>query len=294
MSLMPYAMRAMSMGPSWAPAAYNFSKFARKAAASAMSYAVDHPDDIATGVKRLWDYTHQPAAKRAATAAFRDEYPRYSLPAPGFQRNSGYYGRFTGPQRELKFFDTALSFVVDDTAEVPASGQLCLIPQDQTQSGRDGNKVTIKSINIHGTANMVPGSATNASAVMFLYVIQDTQCNGAAATVGDANTGIFTSANLAVANHTIANSGRFKVLKKFVMPFNSAAGVAAAFNTSLRVFSWHGKCNIPIVYDAVASTGALTTIRSNNIFLVAGAASTGQDDTIAVQGTVRLRYSDWA
>jgi len=212
---------------------------------------------------------------------------------PGYSRRSGYYGRFTGPgySRELKFFDTGISFNADATAEIPATGQLALIPQDDTQSGRDGNKAVIKSITMHGIANLVPGAAASATDVLYFYLIQDTQANGAAATVADANSGIFTGANLSTANHTIANSYRFRVLKKWVITFNTGAGVATAFNQYVRTWSFNKKCNIPIFYDASATTGALTTIRSNNLFLVAGTAG-NTDDVIAVQGTCRLRFSD--
>lgn len=210
---------------------------------------------------------------------------------PGYQRTTGYYGRFTGPRAELKFFDTALSFTVDATAEIPATGQLSLIPQDDTQSGRDGNKAFVRSINIHGTAILAPGAAATAADICYLYLIQDTQCNGAAATVADANSGIFTNANLAIANHTLANSGRFKILKKWVMPFNAQAGATTAYNNQIREFHCYKKCYIPLMYDASATTGVITSIRSNNIFLVAGTAG-GSDDVIAIQGTCRLRFSD--
>nr|QXP07705.1 MAG: putative capsid protein [Arizlama virus] len=211
----------------------------------------------------------------------------------GYQRTTGYYGRFTGPAAELKFFDTALSFQVDNTAEIPATGQLALIPQDDTQSGRDGNKAFIKSIHVHGIMNFEPGASANASTVVYLYVIQDTQCNGTAATVADANSGIFTNANLAIANLTLANSGRFRILKKWVMPFAPAAGATGAYNQQTKPFQFYKKCSIPMMYDASVTTGALTSIRSNNIFLVAGTGGLN-DDQVVVNGTCRLRFSDTA
>nr|QXP07709.1 MAG: putative capsid protein [Arizlama virus] len=213
----------------------------------------------------------------------------------GYQRNVGYYGRFTGPSPELKFFDTALSFQVDNTAEIPATGQLALIPQDDTQSGRDGNKAFIKSIDIHGIMAYDPAASASSvtGTVVFMYLMQDTQCNGTAATVADANSGIFTTNNLATANHTLANKDRFRVLKKWVIPFNPGAGVSTAYVGMMKPFSIHKKCSIPIMYDASVTTGALTSIRSNNIFLVAGTGGLG-DDQVTVNGTCRLRFSDTA
>lgn len=208
----------------------------------------------------------------------------------GYDRTAGYYGRFSGPAGELKFFDTALSFNIDTTAEVPATGQLALIPQGQTQSTRNGNKCTIRSINVHGVLRFVPGASGSADAVVYMYVIQDTQANGAAPSVGDANTGIFTSADLSLANMNLVNAGRFRILKKWVIPFNVGAGVTTAYNNMSRPFTFYKKCSIPMLYDASADTGALTTIRTNNVFMVAGCVS--QDDTISCAGTCRLRYSD--
>ena len=214
----------------------------------------------------------------------------------GYQRTVGYYGRFSGPGAEMKFFDTALSFNVDATAEVPATGQLCIIPQDDTQSGRDGNKAFVKSIYIKGTMAYTPGASDNSSTgtVVWMYLMQDTQCNGVAATVGDANSGIFTTSNMATAQITLANKDRFKVLKKWIVPLNVAAGVTTAFGQVVKPFECYKKVNIPLMYDASASTGVLTSIRSNNIFLVAGLAPAAADDLVSVVGSCRLRFSDFS
>jgi len=204
---------------------------------------------------------------------------------------SSIFQRGSPSAPELKFFDTDLSFTVDFTAEIPATGQLALIPQGDTQSTREGRQCIITSIAIHGTMILVPSTGATASDVVYLYLILDKQCNGAAPAVADANVGIFTSANLAQANRTLSNASRFVVLKKWVHKFNAAAGVTTAYNNDITPFECFKKCNIPMEYDGSASTGALTTIRSNNIFLVAGSAG-GSDDLVTVTGTCRLRFMD--
>jgi len=210
-----------------------------------------------------------------------------SLPrAPrGVERTGGYYGRFTGPSAELKFFDTAVSFNVDLTGEVPSTGQLCLIPQGTTESTRIGRKATIKSMQFNGACTFVPGANTFGADTIFMYVVLDSQCNGAAATAAD----VLTGANFSSALPNIANSQRFKILKRFVIPMRSQAGVQTAFASLHEPIAWYRKCNIPIEWSS--TTGALTEIRSNNIFLLAG---TGQltDDLMGIIGTFRLRYSD--
>lgn len=187
---------------------------------------------------------------------------------------------------ELKFFDTGLSFSFDATGEVPASGQLTLIPQGITESTRLGRKCVIKSIELRAEISYVPAASTIGSDVVHLYVVLDKQCNGAAAAITD----VMTSADFNNNLKNLDNSDRFVILKKFVVTLNSAAGAAAAFSTNTQMISWYKKCNIPIEFDNSAATGAITTIRSNNLFLIAGA--TIEDDKTTCTGIVRLRYED--
>jgi len=205
--------------------------------------------------------------------------------AAGYTRTGGYYGRFTGPNKELKFFDTALSFTVDNTGEVPATGQLALIPQGDTESTRDGRMAYVKSIQIRGVATFAPGAAAVASCNGFIDVVVDTQTNGAAAAVTD----VLTSNNMGTALVNIANSARFKILKRFKWSFNPAAGATTALNTVSSKFDFYKKCDIPLTFNG--TTGAITELRSNNIFLLAGSDGNG-DDLITVIGTCRLRFYD--
>jgi len=123
-----------------------------------------------------------------------------------------------------------------------------------------------------------------------MWLLLDTQCNGAAAAAsGDA--GVFTSNATSTTMVNLANSGRFRILKKWEWNFNPPAGATTGFNTVNRSFSFFKKCDIPLEFDASADTGALTTIRSNNLFLVAGATA-AIDDLVSVAGTCRLRFSD--
>lgn len=205
---------------------------------------------------------------------------------PGRTRTGGYFGRYKGPNKELKFFDTSLSFNVDATGEVPATGQLTLIPQGDTESTRDGRMAYVKSIHIKGIARLEPGASANAATVASVIVVLDTQCNGAAAAATD----VYSTTNFPVsAFRNLANSARFKILKTFKMTFNSQAGVTTAYNQLTRTFEWYSKCNYPINYSSTA--GAITEIRSNNIFLLAGTDG-ATDDLVVVGGNCRLRFFD--
>lgn len=208
-----------------------------------------------------------------------------------FVKPKPYRRRSSALEPELKFFDTAVSFTADATNEIPATGQLSLIPQGDTQSNREGRKAVVKSIQCSGLVNFTPGAGATASDILTMWIVQDTQCNGAAATVADDNSGIFigTGANASVAVRCLANSDRFRILKKWTIPLVASAGVTTAYNNVSKPVEMYKKCNIPIEYDASVTTGALTSIRSNNIFLVAGTAG-GSDDTITCSMTARLRF----
>lgn len=224
-------------------------------------------------------------AKRSLMKAFD-----WVAAKPKKQWRKSSKSRFSGPKDEVKFLDTALAFQVDQTSEIPATGQLTLIPQGDGQSEREGRKANISSIHIKGIMTFVPGASAVASDIAYIYVVQDTQTNGAAATVASDTVGVFTAAgaNLAVAVRCLANTERFKILKKFVVPLVSQAGVTTAYNNVSRNIDWYGKVNIPMEYDAAAATGALSTIRTNNVFLIAGCSNS--DDLIAFVGNCRIRF----
>lgn len=203
----------------------------------------------------------------------------------GYSRTGGYYGRFGGSGGELKFFDTALSFNYDTTGEVPATGQLVLIPQGVTESTRVGRKCVIKSIQMRGFLTYSPGAAADAFVGVVMYLVQDTQCNGAAATVTD----VLTSNALGTALRNIANSERFKILKSWRWVFNATAGVSTAYDGQKKNFEYYKTCSIPLEFSS--TTGAITELRSNNLFLLAGSDG-GGDDLVSMTGNCRVRFSD--
>lgn len=198
---------------------------------------------------------------------------------------------------ELKFLDTLINFLCDATPEVqPAvAGSLVVIPQDDTASGREGRKVNVKSLELkmQATFNDAVGSTQN-SGIAYIYLIHDTQANGAIpAVTGDA--GIFTAqfaGFTGLLTKQLANEGRFRVLRKYVFELNPGIGTVAAAVQNMVLFKTdYIKLNLPITYDASAATGALATIRSNNLFLVSGSDGT-TDDRITLNISSRIRYTD--
>jgi len=202
---------------------------------------------------------------------------------PGFTRTGGFYGRFPPSGGEQKFFDTSISFNFDSTGEVPATGQLNLIPQGVTESTRIGRKCVVKSISMKLTFYFPPG-AGEGTARSWLGLVLDKQANGAAAAITD----IFTGTNASTTFRNMANSTRFQILKFWNWNWNSTAGVTGAWGSLIKYLTFTKRCNIPLEFSS--TTGALTELKSNNIFLIAG--STVVDDIISCSGTVRVRFAD--
>lgn len=205
------------------------------------------------------------------------------------------FKRFPGTQakaaaklarQELKAFDTTLAFNFDSTGEVPATGQLSLVQTGDAFNNRDGAVIQVKSIQARGTVTFVPGAAATATTTVYMYIVQDRQANGAACAVTD----VLTSSNLGVALGNVPNQYRFKILKRVVFNFTSPAGVSAAYNNASLPFDEYIKFPVPIEMRYTASTGAITDVASNNIFLLAGSDG-NSDDSCALQGTARLRFT---
>jgi len=217
----------------------------------------------------------------AATPALRG----YARVGGGY---TGKYARSYGrsAQAELKWLDTATSFNVDTTGEVPATGQLNLIPQGVEESQRVGRKVTIKSIHVRW--NVQSANAAWQGSNLRILLVQDKQANGAAATYSGVGGVLETDSVTAFRN--LENSNRFIIHKDWFFPLIPAAGVTTSFNLTTRTIQWSKKCHIPIEFDPSAATGAIGTIRSNNLFLIA--RSSLDDDLITVSGVVRIRYVD--
>jgi len=206
---------------------------------------------------------------------------------PGFVRTGGNYARYgqsasaRGLYPELKSFDTALGWNFDTTSEVPASGQLALIAQGDTELTRDGRQIVVTSIHLKGILTFTPGAGVG-TCIVYLYLVLDTQCNGAAAAVTD----VLASSNMGTALSQIDNSQRFRILRKWHWVFNSGSGVAGAIDPQMKYMEYYTPCNIKVDYSG--ATGAITEIRSNNIFLLAGASAL--DDVVSFAGTARLRF----
>lgn len=213
--------------------------------------------------------------KAARTASFTAS--RNVAAAKRFSRSSS---------TELKFFDTANAWTFDFTGEVPATGQLNIVPQGVNESERIGRKITIKKIDVRLVIS--PNAATWVGSALRLLLVQDTQCNGAAATYSGV-AGVLESTDV-MAFRNLENVNRFVVHKDWMFVLNPTAGVTTSMNLTKKILKFSKEVSIPIEYDSVGTSGALTTTRSNNLFFIA--RSDNDDDSIAVAGVTRIRYID--
>ncbi len=198
----------------------------------------------------------------------------------GFVQASGFYGRF-GKGGELKFFDTLLGSTALATAGVVLSESLNLIPQGVTESTRVGRKCTIKKINMMGFILLNSGTAVTGETYRMMLVL-DKQCNGAAATVLN----VLQTADEKSFNN-LATSNRFQVLKNWYGSINKTADIGTNINAQIKTFKFNKSCNLPIEFSA--TSGAIGTIQSNNIFLIA-LSSVGT--SISISHNTRVRFSD--
>ncbi len=215
---------------------------------------------------------------------------RRRLFTPGRDRVGGFYGRYSGRSGGQKFLDPALTFDFDQTLEVPATGQLVLIPQGVTESERVGRKCTIRSVQIRGVINHTPGASALSSGTAYLWLVQDLQANGAAA-AASGNGGVMTTTAAQTAHINLSESSRFRILKKWAIDMAPAAGATTAFNNTTKHIEFYKKCTVPLEFSS--TTGAIGEIRSNNLFLLAGSSGAGViDDLIKFSGSARVRFSD--
>lgn len=210
----------------------------------------------------------------------------------GYMRRTGYYGRFNNPRgnNEMKFLDTLRATVAVSNTGTITNDTVCVIPQNATESGRIGRKVTIKRIHIKGQYILNTSStvATGWNKVRVIVYV-DKQSNGATATVAD-----LLDSTTVNSFRNLQNSSRFvfihdKTYSKNIMAGGGVTGSLEGWENASHL-SINKRCNIVMEYDDSAATGALTTIRSNNIGIMC--ITSEATPAMSIAYTVRVRYSD--
>ena len=232
---------------------------------------------------------------------------------PGFDRTGGFYGRFnkkrklTASYTEKKFLDmnlndasiTAVGTFPTATGVEGLANTIVDLPQGTGESARIGRKCTIT--NIHARFNfefLAANSATTlvqaniAHETIRLLVGHDKQCNGTGPAAAD-----ILEIDEYNSFRNLANSKRFSILYDKIWAWNTSAisegngtnrsseRVVTDYQVNVNI-----KCFIPIEYSS--TTGALSEIRSNNLFVMIWSKH-GNRMRLASPSKLRIRYIDF-
>ncbi len=187
---------------------------------------------------------------------------------------------------EYKAFDSNIALITIPTSGL-VSGTLVAIPQGDEQNERDGRQCTITSIWVKGHLQVdqlgaVPTIATNHEHCS-VYLILDKQANQAAPVVTD-----FLQNASWESFRKLENVHRFKILWKLDYAFAPIAatddGTTIVWTYNTHAINKYIKVQIPI--DYTGTTGAIGTIKSNNILLI----SVSEKGVARMNFNVRVRY----
>ncbi len=122
-----------------------------------------------------------------------------------------------------------------------------------------------------------------------MKVVEDRQTNGAQFAATD-----LLEADTYDSFNNLANKERFRVLKSVNYVFNATAGASVAspavtFGKVIQPVDEHLNLNLPIEYDNSATTGVITSVRSNSIWVVFQASTT---NLVQSDIKMRIRYTD--
>ncbi len=191
---------------------------------------------------------------------------------------------------ETKFVDTA----VDDAAiDITGTIQTAVITiaEGTDDNQRVGRRVVLTTLQWRYTLTINQTTdGAKGSDIVQVMVLLDKQCNGAVPTISGAQ-GIKT-ADTFDSYMQLANTGRFQVLMSRYHDMNVTAGVGDGttneYAENSKFFQWYKKVNIPIEYDTTVTTGAVASIRSNNIVIV----TWSEAGNCKMVTSFRVRYTD--
>lgn len=209
---------------------------------------------------------------------------------PGIHRTTGNFRR-SGP-REIKYqdrFQTNKDFQ-DGVTETNVSF-ITGIAEGSGRSDRIGRKISCVGLEINGTITFLSNTAISAlpAYTVRAQIWLDTQANGTQAGSTDFN-------EIVNDIHSFprqSNLDRFKLLKQKVWDFHipSALDIPATFpklGHMSKSFQWKLKFpSIPIHYSS--TSGTISEVRSNNIFIYWAANDDGQG---ILSARYRLHYTD--
>lgn len=244
-------------------------------------------------------------ARRTSTGFVRTNYRRgarrFMARRAGFRRGvyqtrsslrTRYVRSLGSPfTKELKYSDVALSLpngsISGSTTTSTGTGGMCLIAEGDDIGMRDGRKILLKSILIQGTVG-IPAGGTVPNDIWHIYVILDTQANGAFPGIPDIFRNGFGSAAIGDCLRNLDYGERFKILahKMYKLSCDIALGGGLYDGDLKQVRIVLKNLNIQVNYSGVSS--AIANVTSNNILLAWGGQNLGTN----FLGYSRIRYYD--
>lgn len=236
--------------------------------------------------------------------------PKGSKYAKGSSRTGGYYGRFKQSSEELKFYDfrqPEVNLTHSQWVRIQDSPVLNM-PQNTSESGRIGRKITIKGYFMRILINSIIRSDWGCRVVL----VMDKQTNGAAMSdtdlfvtgPGGVNPEVLSFMNL-------ANKDRFRIIHdEYVRVPATAAQVAqvgapaagdpnASNTTEIRI-DINKRFNFPMEFNG--TSGTLAEIRSMNLYCwvfvnkplsdMISVPGIANDNTFNIEFMSRTRYLD--
>ncbi len=208
----------------------------------------------------------------------------------GYNRTSGYYGRYNKKGRkfrhpELKFHDLALTDAVIAANGSILSASVNVIAQGTGESQRIGRKCNIESISWRFAIDISAGASPTASDdIVRVILYLDKQCNGS-------QPGVTEILNLddVQSFRNLENKNRFRFLmdRTYAMNANAGGGDGTTVDSFAKTITgkFHKRINIPIEYNS--TVGSLTEIRSNNI----GVMLLSRSGVCGFDSQMRVRFS---
>ncbi len=226
--------------------------------------------------------------------SFKDVYIPQTPPRAPFRPGLDRISTGIPISGELKFFDTFINNAQIGNGEdwslaASQTDSINLIPQGTSLNERVGNQCTITLIQINMRHKHPNAAGHDDNHLLRMYVFQDKQCNGVAATTSD-----LMQVNSIYAFYNHNNRFRFKPLLD--KTYTGRPGTSLYNGISLEQGETHTHltatipCKIPIRFDN--TTGAITELASNNIGIHWGSTRpTGT--SITIKGYIRVWFTDF-
>ncbi len=202
----------------------------------------------------------------------------------GRLRTGGYYGRMSCNGPELKFHDLDIDDALIAAAGTIAEDSVLTIAQGDGENERDGRKMCVKKLGwrFKMTLQAIDAGTPQFAETVRIILYLDTQCNGAAATAAlILQTDDFQSFN------NLEQGKRFRIWMDRTYDLNPHAGGGTDTGQYGVQDTFYKTCNLPVTYDSTATTGAIATMRDNNIgVLLLG----DQGNVVAFESKMRIRF----